>query len=86
MRAALATAIRLWAERRVGELLREMEKAKGARGVGKKVGSTANDSTLKLTALGISRNQSSAWQRLAAPNVRGAFPLTFPVWFLAVCW
>jgi len=63
--------IRLRAERRTGELLREMEKAKGARGTagpgrGNKTASTANDAVLKLKDLGVSRDQSSQWQRLAA--------------------
>lgn len=58
--------IRLRAERRTGELLREIDKQHGARGVGKKVASSANDSTPKLRDLGISRDQSSQWQRLAA--------------------
>lgn len=55
----MATEIRLWAERRAGELLAEMAKHPGARGTGKKVPSSGNDSTPTLKALGITRDQSS---------------------------
>ena len=60
--------IRLRAERRMGQLLKEMEKAAGARGTGsnqhRKVRS--NDTTPPtLSDLGISKTQSSHWQKLA---------------------
>src|SRR3954468_11429425 len=58
---AQACEIRLRAERRAGQLLREMEKAKGGRP------SLENPSraTTGLSDLGISRDQSSKWQKLA---------------------
>ena len=61
-----ATKIKLHAERRAGELLREMEKNKGA-----VPGKTGNkglpvlDTTPRLADLGVSKMQSSRWQRLA---------------------
>lgn len=66
-----ATDIRLRAERRAGELLRQMEKAKGSRGSGrpKKGGSAKRppkSSARTLADLGISKTQSSRWQRHAA--------------------
>jgi N6-adenosine-specific RNA methylase IME4 len=65
-----STAIRMRAERRAGELLREIEKNKGARqqGVGRR-GKNAvapNDRVPKLADLGVSKTQSSRWQKLAA--------------------
>jgi hypothetical protein len=65
-----ATEIRLRAERRAGELLRDMEKNKGTRGDGrpKKGGSSARppkDTTPKLSELDINKSQSSRWQKLA---------------------
>jgi hypothetical protein len=62
---AWATEIKVRAERRTGELLNEMNKLNGARGVGKKVASSRSESTPKLKELGISHNQSSTWQELA---------------------
>jgi hypothetical protein len=71
----MATDIKLRAERRAGELLREMEKNKGTRGtgdanVGKSTGGRDNrppvDPALKLSDLGITKDQSSRWQKLAA--------------------
>ena len=59
----MATEIKARAERRAGVLLREMPKQAGARGTGKKVESTRVDSTLK--GLGISKDQSSDWQKIA---------------------
>jgi N6-adenosine-specific RNA methylase IME4 len=62
-----ATEIRMRAERRAGELLREMEKNKGA--VAGKTGVKARpvlDATPKLSDLGINKTQSSRWQQLAA--------------------
>jgi hypothetical protein len=65
-----ATEIRLRAERRAGELLREMEKNKGTRGQGRpKIGGSStrppNDTTSKLSDLNINKSQSSRWQKLA---------------------
>ena len=63
--------IRLRAERRAKEMLREMEKATGAKGIGKKVVSSNGDSTPRpasvptLKSLGITRDQSADWQKLA---------------------
>jgi hypothetical protein len=58
-----AKEIRLRAERRAGELLREMEKNKGA-------ATRSSDATAlerpKLADLGITKQQASDWQRLAA--------------------
>jgi len=62
----MATEIKARAEGRAGELLREMDKRLGAKGIGKKVQSPRNDATPSLRDLGISLNQSSAWQRIAA--------------------
>lgn len=68
-----AAEIRVRAERKCGELLVEMPKAKGAAGLGfnqytpeevRSTESTASTST--LSDLGISKNQSSTWQQLAA--------------------
>jgi hypothetical protein len=61
-----ATEIRLRAERRAGQLLKEMEKNKGA--VPGKTGVKARpvlDATPKLSDLGINKSQSSRWQKLA---------------------
>jgi len=57
-----ACEIRLRAERKAGQLLKQMEKQHGARGTGKKVGST---DTTPLSKLGVSKDQSSKWQKLA---------------------
>ena len=53
------------------ELLREMEKNKGARGGGRKDAPRGHlteprDSSPKLSDFGINKSQSSKWQRLAA--------------------
>src|SRR5262249_37772564 len=66
-----ATEIRMRTERRAGELLAEMEKNKGSRGQGRpaKGGSTKrppNDDAPKLADLGVTKTQSSRWQRFAA--------------------
>jgi hypothetical protein len=62
--------IKLRAERRAGEMLREMELSKGAAEEGWKTRShdeTASASTAPtLSGLGISKSQSSRWQTLAA--------------------
>jgi hypothetical protein len=58
-----ATEIKVRAERKAGQMLADMPKLSGARGVGKKVES--HDAT-PLSELGISKTQSSRWQKLAA--------------------
>ena len=65
-----ACEIRLRAERRAGQLLAEMEKAKGGAqpGVGRRGMPSQESSALPqrtLGDLGISHNQSSQWQKLA---------------------
>jgi hypothetical protein len=59
--------IRLRAERKAGTLLAQMDKAKGGAqpGVGRK-GGMLSDGPTALSGLGITRDQSSQWQRLAA--------------------
>ena len=69
----MAAEIRIRAERRAGQLLSDMEKNPGTRGEGRprkdgtkirrSVGSTAYPPT--LDEIGISKDQSSKWQRLA---------------------
>jgi hypothetical protein len=63
-----ACEIRLRAERRAGQLLGEMEKARGARGSGSNQHKLRSHDTRapKLLDLGISHDQSSRWQKLAA--------------------
>jgi N6-adenosine-specific RNA methylase IME4 len=66
-----ATEIRKRAEIRAGELLAEMEKNKGAQGTGSnqhEVRSLQSDRTSPPTLkdLGISKNQSSRWQKFAS--------------------
>ena len=67
-----ATEIRMRAERRAGELLREIEKNKGARGQlrgrdssGGRKRQPPEDTTPKLSDLNVTKSQSSRWQRLA---------------------
>jgi hypothetical protein len=62
-----ATEIRLRAERRAGQLLKEMEKNTGARGSGSNQHKVrSHDATApKLSDLGINKSQSSRWQKLA---------------------
>jgi hypothetical protein len=61
-----ATEIRMRAERRAGELLREMQKNRGAvPGKTGRKGKPVLDSTPTLSDLGINKSQSSRWQRLA---------------------
>ena len=82
------TEIKLRAERRVGELLRETADGH-RRQTQKRDGSTVSsrgDTVPKLKDLGISRDQSSDWQKLAelpqrpssrsASNMRLAIPKT----------
>jgi hypothetical protein len=62
-----ACEIRLRAERRAGELLTRMDKAKGAlkRGNGAPIRRSDDPTTETLEDLGISKQQSSDWQKLA---------------------
>jgi hypothetical protein len=67
-----AAEVRLRAERRLGELLKGMPKAKGAArpGVGRR-GECADveaehSDAAKLGEIGITHKQSSVWQRIAA--------------------
>jgi hypothetical protein len=63
-----ACEIRLRAERRCGQLLDKMQKAKGATEPGTNRGATRShdDTASTLADLGISKTQSSRWQKLAA--------------------
>lgn len=64
-----ACEIRLRAERRCGQLLKEREMAKGAQGSGSnqhEVRSQLATAPETLSDLGISKTQSSRWQKLAA--------------------
>jgi hypothetical protein len=60
--------IRLRAERKAGQLLGQMDKAKGAREPGTNRGSTRSceGTASTLDDLGISKNQSSQWQKMGA--------------------
>jgi hypothetical protein len=62
--------IRLRAERKAGELLAKTQKAKGARGNprgrGARIVQSDGPTAQTLSGLGITRDQSSQWQRLAA--------------------
>jgi len=61
-----ACEVRLRAERKAGKILREQEKAKGAAEPGTNRGSTRSpNGTASLAELGVSKKQSSDWQRLA---------------------
>jgi alkylated DNA repair dioxygenase AlkB len=60
--------IRLRAERKVGEMLAEMEKNKGAQGVGKKVSHPKGGAPPTLKELGLGEKQSVRWQKLAEPK------------------
>ena len=64
-----ASEIKIRAERRAGELLIDMEKAKGATEKNTRRGTIKvprDDQPKTLAALGISKNQSSHWQSVAA--------------------
>ena len=57
-----AEEIKLRAERRAGELLKETDFQQGSRGYGKKVESHP---VTPLSELGVTKNQSSNWQKIA---------------------
>lgn len=59
-----ACEIRLRAERKVGKLLSEMEKAKGGKSEQKLYRSHDSTGNKSLKDMGISKNQSSKWQKL----------------------
>lgn len=59
-----ATEIRVRAERRAGQMLAEMPKARGARLGGSSLLPPGNDPT--LAEIGVSKTDSSRWQKLAA--------------------
>lgn len=61
----LACEIRLRAERRAGQLLRAMEKAKGGQPY-RSGHSTGSDTPKSLSDLGITKDQSANWQKMAA--------------------
>jgi hypothetical protein len=65
-----ACEIRLRAERKAGQLLAKIPKANGARGnpggQGAKIVRSPDTTTQTLSDLGISRDQSSQWQKLGA--------------------
>ena len=68
-----ATEIRKRAERRAGEILREMEKNKGSRSqlqsdvpVGGRAPTPPTDPTPTLKEIGVTKAQSARWQQLAA--------------------
>lgn len=58
-----AAEIKLRAERKAGELLKQMEKRNGSRGVGKKVDS--QDDRPLLSDIGVGHNESKRWQKEA---------------------
>lgn len=58
----LAAVAKLWAERRAGELLAAMPMNGGDR----RSGSFSESPSLSLKDMGVSHNQSSEWQRMAA--------------------
>jgi hypothetical protein len=66
----MAAVIRLWSERRAGELLEEMKK-NGERDAGKGGDrkSLSRDKIVKLPDLGITFNQSSRWKNISHESV-----------------
>ncbi len=71
-----AAVLRIEAQARAGELLREMtERGERDRGQGGDRRSGSHDATVNLAALGITKSESSRWQRLAAvqADVRRAY-------------
>jgi len=72
--------IRVRAERRAGELLRHTPKAKGAPGNQYTGPVDRDDGSKTLRGMGISRDQSSLWQKLAAvPDEEFEVSLSNPV-------
>ena len=87
-----AAIARVRAERKCGELLRDMEKAKGVQGQlqgrdssGGRVTRPPEDQPKTLSEMGVTKDQSSKWQKLAevpeaefekAINTQGAKPST----------
>src|ERR1700758_1560271 len=74
----MACEIRLRAERRAGQLLLEMEKNPGTRGEGRprKDGTKRRSASFialppKLDEIGITKDQSSKWQRLSGADGKG---------------
>jgi phage N-6-adenine-methyltransferase len=63
----MCAEIKLRAERRAGELLKELEKNKGAMGSGSNQYQVRShdDTAPKLEAIGINKSQSSRWQAIA---------------------
>ena len=62
-----ATEIKVRAERRAGEMMRDMEKNTGAKGIGPiAVTRLDRNQAPTLADMGISKNESSRWQKLAA--------------------
>jgi hypothetical protein len=66
----MAAVIRVWSERRAGELLEEMKK-NGERDAGKGGDrkSLSRDKIVKLPDLGITFNQSSRWKNISHESV-----------------
>jgi len=58
-----AAEIKLRAERRAGELLRQMEKSKGGRPAEKAQETSDTTSPVSLEDIGITKKQSSRWQK-----------------------
>lgn len=63
---AWATEIKVRAERKAGQMLAEMPKNAGAKGIGTSVLVSCEDTPKTLSEMGISYDQSSRWQKLAA--------------------
>jgi len=62
----LATEIKVRAERRAGQMLAEMPKATGAKGIGPIAVTSCDRNQTTLADIGITKNESSRWQKLAA--------------------
>lgn len=81
-----ACEIRIRAERRAGEILRDMEKAKGVLRRGQELPRSHNETTERpktLSDLGINKTQSSRYQALA-PRLP---PLAMiQIWIMAQIW
>lgn len=61
-----ATSIKVHAERRCGELLSRVEKNTGAAGIGTSAVERSDSTPQTLTQMGLTRDESSRYQRLAA--------------------